>query len=80
MFKLIFTVLVVYVIWFSFKNWARIQAAYKEVQDEKDRAAGIAPQGKSKSKPRQPVVQDLVPCPKCGAYVAAGTACSCEKA
>ena len=33
-----------------------------------------------KPKSRQPVVQDLVPCPKCGAYVAAGTACSCEKA
>ncbi len=76
MFKVIFTVLVVYVVWFSFKNWARIQSAYKEVQDAKDREAGIAP----KSKSRQPVVQDLVPCPKCGAYVASGTACSCEKA
>lgn len=75
MFKVIFTVLVVYVIWFSFKNWARIQAAYKEVQDEKDREAGA----NIKAKPRQPVVQDLVPCPKCGAYVAAGTTCSCEK-
>lgn len=76
MLKLIFTIGVVYVIWFSFKNWARIQSAYKEVQDEKAREAGA----NIKSKPRQPVVQDLVPCPKCGAYVAAGTACSCEKA
>ena len=79
MLKLILTIGVVYVVWFSFKHWARIQAAYKEVQDEKARAAGarMGPQGKQGS--RQPVVQDLVPCPKCGAYVAAGTACSCEK-
>ena len=76
MLKLLFTIGLVYVVWFSFKNWARIQNAYKEVQDEKARQAGVAPKPKS----RQPVVQDLVPCPKCGAYVAAGTACSCEKA
>ena len=42
MFKVIFTVLVVYVVWFSFKNWARIQSAYKEVQDEKARGAGAS--------------------------------------
>ncbi|MBX7200167.1 MAG: hypothetical protein K1X51_12435 [Rhodospirillaceae bacterium] len=76
MLKLLFTIGLVYVVWFSFKNWARIQSAYKEVQDEKARQAGAHVKPKS----RQPVVQDLVPCPKCGAYVAAGTACSCEKA
>ncbi len=76
MLKLIFTIGVVYAVWYSFKNWARISAAYKEVQDEKARAEGA----EIKSKPRQPVVQDLVPCPKCGSYVAAGAVCSCEKA
>lgn len=76
MLKLIFTIAVVYVVWFAFKYRARITAAYKEVQDEKAREAGA----EIKSKPRQPVVQDLVPCPKCGSYVAAGATCSCEKA
>ena len=56
MLKIIFTVAVVYVIWFAFKHKTRIEAAYKEVQDEKARGAGAA----MKSKARQPVVQDVV--------------------
>ena len=75
MLKLIFTIGVVYVIWFGFKHWTRISAAYKEVQDEKAREQGAPIRPKS----RQQAVQDLVPCPKCGAYVAAGLACACEK-
>jgi hypothetical protein len=78
MLKIIFTIAVVYVIWFAFKNKTRIEAAYKEVQDEKAQEPG-ATKSKPRQSPGQSVVQDLTPCPKCGAYVAAGAVCSCEK-
>ena len=75
MLKIIFTVGIVYVIWWAFKFRTRIAAAYKEVQDEKAREQGAS----VKSEAGQPVVQDLAPCPKCGAYVAVGSPCSCER-
>ena len=81
MFKIIFTIGIVYVIWWAFKFRTRIAAAYKEVQDEKAREQGATMNAETgKPKAGAPVVQDLLPCPKCGAYVAAGSACSCERA
>ncbi len=75
--KIIFTVGVIYAVFFIYKYRRRIAAAHKHVMDEKAKAAaGAAPA----RKPGMPVAQDLVPCPKCGSYIAAGTACSCEKA
>jgi hypothetical protein len=75
--KVVFTRAVVYAVWFAFKYRARIVAAHKTVMDEKARAATAEAASR---KPGTPLAQDLVPCPKCGSYIAAGTRCSCEKA
>ncbi len=86
--KLIFTAGLIYVVLFVFKHRARIAAAHKTVMEEKAReakaqaraqAAQAAADFASRA-PGVPVAQDLVPCPKCGAYVAAGATCSCQKA
>jgi hypothetical protein len=70
--KIAFTIAVIYAVWFIFKYRNRIAAAHKTVMDEKARAAAAHAPG--------PAAQDLLPCPKCGAYRAAGLACACEKA
>lgn len=74
--KILFTLVVIYAVWFVFKYRARIAAAHKSVMDEKARATAAT----ASRPPGTPMAQDLLPCPKCGAYVAAGSACSCEKA
>ncbi len=71
MVKVLLTVLVIYAIWFFFKNQKRIKAAYDEVQEKKraqERSSGT----------KAPVAQDMAPCPKCGAYIAAGEPHTCE--
>lgn len=72
--KIVFTVAVVYAVWFIFKYRARIAAAHKAVREGKAQAAKGAARP-----PGTPVAQDLLPCPKCGSYIAQGTQCSCEK-
>ncbi len=62
--KILFTVAVVYLVWFLFKYRARIAAAHREVMESKARKRGT------------PAAQDLVPCPKCGAYGPAGQPCA----
>ena len=85
LFKLLFTIGAIYVVWFAFKHRTRIAAAHKTVMEEKAREAARA-QGRARAAdvatrtPGTPLAQDLVPCPKCGSYIAAGTVCSCEKA
>ena len=69
--KILFTVAVVYLVWFLFKYRARMAVARRQVKDAEARA--------QRGAPAQPTAQDLLPCPKCGAYVAAGGACTCEK-
>jgi len=73
MMKVILTALAIYAIWFFFKNQKRIKAAYDEVQ-EKKRARTQEHTGKTKV----PVAQDMVQCPKCGAYVAADQPHTCD--
>ena len=81
--KLLFTIGVIYVVWFAFKYRARIAAAHKTVMEDKAREARAAARAQAAETaarpPGMPVAQDLVPCPKCGAYVAAGAICSCQK-
>lgn len=75
--KILFTIGVIVFVYLGFK--------YRWRLNDMSRAAGRmvgmdvrAPTpGPGRSGP--PVVQDLVPCRKCGAYVAAGMTCSCEK-
>lgn len=71
MVKVLLTALVIYAIWFYFRNQKRIKAAYDEVQEKKRT-------GEKPSASNVPMAQDLAPCPKCGAYVAAGESHACE--
>ncbi len=73
--KIAFTVAVIYAVWYFFKYRLRIAAAHKAMMAERARAAAEA----AARNPGTPLAQDLVPCPKCGSYIAAGTACACEK-
>lgn len=78
--KILFTIVVIIVVYLGFKYRWRLNDMTRAAA----RMAGVDPQGRSKP-PTQgrsgpPAVQDLVPCRKCGAYVAAGASCSCEKA
>jgi hypothetical protein len=73
--KILLTVAVIYAVWFFFKYRSRITVANKGAKDETMRDTTA----KGKRTPGVPVAQDLVPCPKCGSYIPAGTACSCEK-
>jgi len=76
LFKILLTVAVIYAVWFGFKYRRRIGGVHKRVADESAREEDAA---NAARKPGEPVAQDLVPCPKCGSYIPAGTACSCEK-
>lgn len=77
--KILFTIGVILVVYLGFKYRWRLNDMTRAAA----RMAGVAPkdgQGGSAPSSGPPAVQDLIPCRKCGAYVAAGTACSCEKA
>jgi len=74
--KILFTVGVIIVVYLGFKYRWRLTDMTRAAA--RMAGAGAGPPGQRRSGP--PVVQDLVPCRKCGAYVASGTICSCEKA
>lgn len=79
--KILFTLAVIWVVFLGFKYRWRLndmtRAALRMTGADQTKASqDKAPHGRS----GPPVVQDLVPCRKCGAYVAADTVCSCEKA
>jgi hypothetical protein len=77
--KIVFTIGVIYAVWFVFKYRTRIAAAHKTVMAEKARAQARAAAETATRAPGTPLAQDLVPCPKCGSYIAQGARCSCEK-
>ena len=72
--KIIFTVVVIVIVYWGFK--------YRWRMGEMGKAVGAAHRKRtaSKHKPGPPAAQDLVQCLKCGAYIPAGSACSCAKA
>lgn len=77
-FKLLLTILVILIVFWVVKFRARpsviknmVAAAKKVAAEEKARAAKA--EGPA---PSPPVA--LVPCPKCGTYLAQGTACHCD--
>ena len=76
--KILFTVAVIYRVWVGFKYRRRIAKVTEQVMKEKASAARAAET--AARPPGAPVAQDLVPCPRCGSYIAAGTRCACEKA
>lgn len=77
--KILFTIAVIVVVYLGFKyRWRLTDMGRAAVR--MTGGATQPPPGRAGPPPGPPVVRDLVPCPKCGAYVAQGTTCSCEKA
>ncbi len=77
--KLIVLAAVVAAVWFGFKFLGRLQEARKaEAKLREGKGKEPAPKAKpSKDDGAGGQVEDLVPCPSCGAYVRAGSTCSC---
>jgi len=71
--KVLFTVVVIVVVYWGFKYRWRMGDMGKSVREAKRKRAT------SKHKSGPPAAQDLVQCPKCEAYIPAGSTCSCEK-
>jgi uncharacterized protein len=76
--KLIVLALVVAVVWYGFRFLGRLQAARKAEAKLREQQGG-RPAKKSSAPPGKGEVEDLVPCPSCGAYVRAGSTCSCGR-
>ena len=74
--KILFTIAVILVVYLGFKYRWRLNDMTRAAA----RMAGVDPGRAPQTRRGPPAVQDLVPCRKCGAYVAAGVPCSCEKA
>ena len=71
--KLLFTVLVIGAVWYGFKWVGRLQS--RQRSDGRVGKTGAAP-----SEAPQPLeAQDMVPCPVCGDYVAAGVTVDCSR-
>src|SRR3546814_17924267 len=74
-------------VWYGFRFLGRLQAACKAEarlrEQEGGRPARKAGPGRGREagagKDGPGVVEDLVPCPSCGAYVRAGSTCSCGR-
>ncbi len=62
------------IVWYGFKYAARVEAIQRGLREEvaRRRSGGV---------PRAPTkpVEDLMKCPRCGAYVAASGAADCGK-
>lgn len=77
--KLIVLAVVVAVVWFGFKFLGRLQAQRKAEAKLRESQGG-RPSRKAEAgrqERRNDEVEDLVACPKCGAYVRAGSVCNC---
>jgi hypothetical protein len=64
--KLLLTVLVIIIVWRGFRIWGDMQQRLTRAEAEQKRQR------------RAPAPMDLVPCPRCGTYIARGTACPSE--
>jgi membrane protein implicated in regulation of membrane protease activity len=76
--KLIVLALVVAVVWYGFRFLGRLQKARKE-EAKLRQQQGAQPAKKAARDDGKGAVEDLVPCPSCGAYVRAGSTCSCGR-
>jgi hypothetical protein len=72
--QVLFTVVVVVIVYWGFKYRWRMGDMGKSVREAKRKRTT------SEQKTGPPAAQDLVQCPKCNAYIPAGSTCSCEKA
>ncbi len=69
--KLLFLIVVIAVVWYGSKYVSRVEAVRRHAREEKARRQ------QQRMAPR--AVEDLVKCPRCGAFVAAGGAAKCGK-
>ena len=84
--KLIVLAAVVAAVWYGFKFLGRLQRA-REAEAKLRESESTRPARKSSGetakggpgKREGGEVEDLVPCPSCGAYVRAGSTCSCGR-
>ena len=89
MFKVLFTVGVVAGVWFLLKDRNKpavtvfgrfgraLGAAYQAMSaSARERQGDVDPVSDGQAAPKGQAVE-LRPCPRCGAYVAVGTACTC---
>lgn len=76
--KLIVLALVVAVVWYGFRFLGRLQKARKEEAKLRERQ-GAQPARSAARDDGNGTIEDLVPCPSCGAYVRAGSTCSCGR-
>jgi hypothetical protein len=78
--KLIVLVAVIAAVWYGFKFLGRLQQARKAEAKLRE-ANGGRPAKKAEAHHKAArgggEVEDLVPCPACGAYIQAGSKCSC---
>ena len=74
--KLLLLAGIILAVWYGFKIVGRLEAARKaEARLRHEAAARRA----SRNEPSTERVQELVSCPRCGAYVTPGTRCTCDR-
>jgi ribosomal protein L32 len=71
--KLLVLVAIILIVWYGFKYAARVEALRNALREEKARRQASGTQRRTRA------VEDLVKCPKCGAFVAAHGASNCGK-
>ncbi len=75
--KLLFTVLVIAAIWYTFKWLNRFQAGQQRRSQSPSQAQGNTSQPEPKA--NDVAYEELVACPKCGDYVVADKKSGCGK-
>lgn len=78
--KLLLLALIVAAVWYGFKAFGRVKES-REQQDSKQRRTPRKQSARSRPARAEDVIdaEDMVPCPKCGAYVTAKGAGNCGK-
>lgn len=75
--KILFTLTVILVVYLGFKYRWRMNDMSRAMA----RMAGVKVNPPTQpTRSGVPAAQELVPCRRCGAYVPAGSSCSCERA
>jgi len=77
--KLIVLAAVVAAVWYGFKFLGRLQKAREAEAKLREQEAARPAKRSSGESQKSGAVEDLVPCPSCGAYVRAGSTCSCGR-
>jgi hypothetical protein len=73
--KLLLLAILILIVWYGFKYAARVESVRQALRAEALRRR----QGGSGARPAARPVEDLVKCPRCGAFVAAAGAANCGK-